>query len=155
TYRTAWGSPARTVKRLRGVGGRGTPPAVRPRAIGARSADRGERGFGRRGRTGADPVGGSGAISDHHRRADVHARWRAPGNRASSRAAGARRGAGGHTGGGAGVAGSRREAACLRGARGPLRGPGGGATAADRERGRGGGGGGDRQIAAGLDLGST
>src|SRR5207244_3189605 len=95
-----------------------------------------ERGFGRRGCTGADPVGGSGAISDHHRRADVHARWRAPRNRASSRAGGARRGAGGHTGGGAGVAGSRREAACLRGARCPLRGPGGGATAGDRERGR-------------------
>src|SRR5207253_180812 len=123
----------------RGGGCRGSPPAVRPRAIGARSADRGERGFGRRGCTGADPVGGSGAISDHHRRADVHARWRAPRNRASSRAGGARRGAGGHTGGGAGVAGSRREAACLRGARCPLRGPGGGATAGDRARGSPGG----------------
>src|SRR5437660_11058696 len=59
--RGARGVPARIGKRPRGGGCRGSPPAVRPRAIGARSADRGDRGVGRRGGAGGDPVRVTGA----------------------------------------------------------------------------------------------
>src|SRR3989442_1411247 len=134
--RGARGRAARIRTRPRGGRRRGSPVAVRSGALRPRPADRGERGFGRGGGVGADPVGGSGAVSDHYRRAGIRGRWRASGNRASSRAGGPRCRAGGHTGRGAGSAGSRREGACLRGAGCSLRRPGGGAAARDRERGR-------------------
>src|SRR6266704_321369 len=84
----ARGARAGTAGRGPAGGGRRRPhAAVRSRAGGARPADRGERGLRRRGGAGADPIGGSGAVWNHHRRARIRARRRAPGNRAPSRAA--------------------------------------------------------------------
>src|SRR5205809_374169 len=119
----ARGRAARIGARPRGSRRRGSPGAGRPGALGPRPAHRGERRFGSGGGAGADPVRGSGAVSDHHRRAGIRARWRAPGSRASSRAGGAGCGPGGHTVRGARGAGSRREGACLPGAGRPLRRP--------------------------------
>src|SRR5438552_320210 len=138
--------------------GRGAGPgiAVRPRAHRARPA--GGRGTGpwRRGRAGAGAGGGPGAVSHHHQCARVGARGRAFGAGVSSRAAASRRRAGGDPGRRPGRARSCREGARLRGARRPLRAPGD--RAAQGVRGiprRGWGVSRDRELVAGLDLGST
>src|SRR6266516_4236261 len=130
--------------------------AVRPRAHRARPA--GGRGTGpwRRGRAGAGAGGGPGAVSHHHQCARVGARGRAFGAGVSSRAAASRRRAGGDPGRRPGRARSCREGARLRGARRPLRASGD--RAAQGVRGiprRGWGVSRDRELVAGLDLGST
>src|SRR5437879_3496615 len=150
----ARGARAGSARQSCRCGWRRPDPPVRSHARGARPADRGERRRRCGGAAGADPVVGSGAVSNDHRRARRGARRRAPGIGGPSCAGAARRRAGGHSGGGNGSAGSGGERAALCGARCALRGAGDRAAQAwtrgsERRVTR------DRRLVAGLDLGST
>src|SRR5439155_905065 len=138
-----------------GHGGRRRRLVRRPRAAGAPrgvpcAADR----AGRREEPGARR--GDRRAAAAVRCARVGARGRASGTGASSRAVRPRRRTGGDPGRRAGRAGSRREGAPLRGARRPLRAPGDrAADGVPRIPRYGWGVSRDRQLVAGLDLGST